>query len=241
MFEKDTLYRNASHYKTVSDVVDFRFDEAVAAVFPDMIHRSIPGYATLLAIMQAIFSAHIKPHALIYDLGCSVGGVTMALAKALPKSTRFIGIDTAQAMLAYYQKAVDASGLGERVKHQQANIAAMQLAPCHGIILNFVLQFLPATQRQPVIDETYRALHAKGLLFVAEKTTTDEDITYWHEQFKRHNGYSHLEIAQKRQALENVMITDAEKTIVKRLQQAGFAEVKPVFQALGFKAWVAEK
>ncbi len=237
MFKKDSIYQHAT------DVVDFDFDKKVASVFPDMVHRSIPGYASLLTVMQAVFRAEFANTSdlRLYDLGCSVGGVTLALAKVLPVSSTFIGIDISADMLAQYDKATRLANLGDRVKSVCASIVDYPLAACQGITLNFILQFLAPAQRQQVLNRCYQALDEGGLLFIAEKTESHTDIVRWHEQFKRNNGYSELEIAQKRKAIEKVMQIDDESTIVKRCQQAGFSDVHPVFHALGFKAWAMKK
>lgn len=237
MFKKDTIYQHAT------DVVDFDFDKKVAQVFPDMVHRSIPGYATLLTVMQAIFRAEFsnRHDNLIYDLGCSVGGVTLALANVLPADTQFIGVDISADMLSRYEKAVRLANLASRVTSLQQNIVDLPLLSCDGISINFTLQFLDPEQRQMVLNQCYQSLNTDGLLFIAEKTHSDKYVTAWHEQFKRNNGYSELEIAQKRLAIENVMKIDDEKTIVTRCQQAGFKRITPVFHALGFKAWVIQK
>lgn len=237
MFKKDTIYQHAT------DVVDFNFDKKVAQVFPDMVHRSIPGYASLMTVMQAIFRAEFANHneLLVYDLGCSVGGVTLALAKVLPVDTRFIGVDISPEMLARYAESVRIAHFSERVEIIQQSIVNLPLKPCDAISINFTLQFLDPNQRQSVLDKCFQSLNDKGLLFIAEKTRSDSHLTTWHEQFKRNNGYSELEIAQKRLAIENVMKIDEENTIIQRCQQAGFTQISQVFHALGFKAWVVGK
>lgn len=237
MFKKDTIYQHTI------DVVDFDFDKKIARVFPDMVHRSIPGYATLLTVMQAVFRAEFanQSDVLIYDLGCSVGGVTLALANVLPIDTRFVGVDISADMLAQYHKAVNLADLNQRVTVYQQSVVGMALNTCQGISLNFILQFLVPDDRQSVLKACHSALHDNGLLFIAEKTRINADITRWHEQFKRNNGYSELEIAQKRLAIEKVMQIDDEATIITRSKAAGFAEITPVFHALGFKGWVLRK
>ncbi|MBS9781012.1 MAG: methyltransferase domain-containing protein [Gammaproteobacteria bacterium] len=237
MFKKDDIYQHTT------DVVDFDFDKKVAQVFPDMVHRSIPGYATLLTTMQAVFRAEFanRSNVLIYDLGCSVGGVTLALANILPVDSRFIGVDISADMLAQYEKAVRLANLSDRVDIVQQSIVDLPIAPCDAISINFTLQFLDSNERQSVLDNCYHSLNDDGFLFIAEKTRINKDITAWHEQFKRNNGYSELEIAQKRLAIENVMKIDEEDTIITRCEKAGFSQVTQVFHALGFKAWVVRK
>ncbi len=237
MFKKDDIYQHTEA------VVDFAFDKKVARVFPDMLHRSIPGYASLITVMQAVFRSQFANanNLLVYDLGCSVGGVTLALANVLPVDTRFVGVDISADMLTRYKKAIRLANLIARVQILQYSIVDLSLQPCDGISINFTLQFLDPDDRQTVLDNCYQALNDNGLLFIAEKTDIDEQITAWHEQFKRNNGYSELEITKKRLAIENVMQIDKESTIIKRCQTAGFSRIIQIFHALGFKAWVVTK
>ncbi|MBS9777308.1 MAG: methyltransferase domain-containing protein [Gammaproteobacteria bacterium] len=236
-FKKDTIYQHTT------DVVDFDFDKKVAQVFPDMVHRSIPGYSSLLTVMQAVFRSAFanRSDISIYDLGCSVGGVTLALANVLPADTHFTGVDISADMLARYENAIRIANLEQRVTIMQQNIVDLSLMPCDAISINFTLQFLAPEDRQSVLDSCFKNLNKEGILFIAEKTRTTNNVTQWHEQFKRNNGYSDLEIAQKRRAIENVMKIDNESTITQRCKSAGFTNITQVFHALGFKGWVVEK
>lgn len=237
-FQKDNLYQNG-----VDTVTDFAFDENVARVFPDMVHRSIPGYATLLTVMQAVFRHYFKntPQPLVYDLGCSVGGVTLALAHVLPADSRFIGVDNAAQMLIRYRDAIRQANLNERVEPMQADITQINLLDCDAICLNFILQFLPPESRQLMLQRCFDALKPHGICFVAEKTRQSENTQAFHEQFKRNNGYSELEIAKKRLAVEKIMQIDDDTTIVSRAKSVGFCQITPVFNALGFQGWVMQK
>jgi len=62
-----------------------------------------------------------------------------------------------------------------------------------------------------------------------------------HENFKRAQGYSELEISQKRTALETVMIPETLECHKRRLQAAGFNSVDVWFQCLNFISLVAVK
>ena len=70
----DQLYASAQ-----SAVERFVFDERVAAVFPDMIRRSVPGYATVLGMLGVIAEQFAQPDSRVYDLGCSLGAATAAM------------------------------------------------------------------------------------------------------------------------------------------------------------------
>jgi tRNA (cmo5U34)-methyltransferase len=62
-----------------------------------------------------------------------------------------------------------------------------------------------------------------------------------HHAFKRANGYSALEIAQKRNSLENVLIPETLASHRQRLQSAGFSSVDVWFQCFNFASLVAIK
>ncbi len=237
-FRKDDLYK-----KRLGQVVDFAFDDKVVAVFPDMIHRSIPGYASLLTLLQAVFRARFANQSglHIYDLGCSLGAVTLALAQVMPVDTRFTGVDLSPDMIKKYDEAIRVAELESRTAVIEGDINNIPLQVADAICLNFVLQFLEPHCRRSIIERCYQALNEGGVLMVAEKTQADENTTAWHEQFKKNNGYSDLEISQKRSAIENIMRIDSTESIVKRLQETGFTTVLPIFQCFSFRAWVAIK
>lgn len=237
-FHKDNLYQSE-----LDDVVDFAFDEKVVAVFPDMIHRSIPGYASLLTVLQAVFRQHFanQNQLHVYDLGCSLGAVTLALSSIMPIDTRYTGIDLSAEMIKKYNEAMRIASLEQNAVGIEGDINEVKLADCDAICLNFVLQFINPEQRLALLTKCFKQLANNGLLFIAEKVKADDSTIAWHEQFKRNNGYSDLEIAQKRSAIENIMRIDSASTIVNRLHDVGFKQVIPVFQCLSFHAWVAVK
>ena len=72
--ERDQIYASARE-----QVAAFRFDAAVARVFPDMIQRSVPGYTTILPMIGLITRRYAQPGSRCYDLGCSLGAATLAM------------------------------------------------------------------------------------------------------------------------------------------------------------------
>ncbi len=222
-------------------VVDFRFDERTVAVFADMIHRSIPGYASLLQMTAVVAGQFVQHNDHIYDLGCSLGGVSLAIKKFVPTEVQITAVDLSSAMVARLQAYIAGTGVSG-IEVLQADINTLALQPAKLIVLNFVLQFIEPVQRDALLAKIYATLPAGGALLIAEKTRPQKDcIRQWHEAFKRVQGYSELAIAQKRESLENVMKTDTTEVIENRLRHAGFKEIVPYFQGLSFKAWAAVK
>ncbi len=114
------------------------------------------------------------------------------------------------------------------------------------VVLNFTLQFLDQDQRQTLIDRIAAGMRKDGVLIISEKICfTDgqeqSDQTAWHHDFKRAQGYSELEIAQKRNALEDVLRPETEAAHFKRLAQAGFTRPRRWFQCFGFASYIAFK
>lgn len=222
-------------------VVDFAFDERTVAVFPDMIHRSIPGYAALLQMTAVVAGQFLQDGDHVYDLGCSLGGVSLAIRRFVARKVRITAVDLSPAMVARLRDYVAGAGVADMAV-EQGDIVEMALAPCRVAVLNFVLQFIEPARRDALLAKVYAALPPGGALLVAEKTRPpDARLQAWHEAFKRAQGYSELAVAQKRESLENVMKTDAADTVVARLHQAGFAQVLPYYQGFAFMAWAALK
>ena len=218
-------------------LVDFAFDDAVAAVFPDMIRRSVPGYETVLPLTGLIAAKHLSVGGRCYDLGCSLGAASHAVLAAIgERHCEIVAVDQSNAML---ERAQALAGAEPRIHWQQADARQLALQPADVVILNYTLQFLPRRDRLPLLAKVYDCLTADGVLVLSEKLLADDCFEALHLDFKRANGYSELEIAQKRTALENVMRIDDAPTHLQRLQQAGFASARLWFRCLNWGSFIA--
>jgi len=239
--------RDAVYSQPLEKVSDFAFDAQVVNVFPDMINRSIPGYANIIHTIGRLAERHIQPHSKVYDLGCSLGAATLAVKQHCQQSgVEIIGIDNSQAMVERCQTYVDAYRGDTQVHIVCADISEVQLEPCSMVILNFTLQFVDPKLRQQIINRIFAQLLPGGLLVISEKVRHDDPVAEallvdLHHQFKRDNGYSELEVSQKRAALENVMRIDTPETQEQRLRDADFTTVQNWFRCFNFASWVAIK
>lgn len=238
----DKVYANK-----LSRVDDFVFDDSVAAVFPDMARRSVPGYDTLVLLTAMIAAQSLRPNSTVYDLGCAVGTTLRSLGAhpAMP-TIRFVGADNSAAMLARCRANLKNVIAPQRLRLLQCDIRDMEIADADMVILNFTLQFIAPRDRLRLLKKIYAGLNVGGVLILAEKIyREDADEENWqramHRQFKSANGYSELEIAQKRAALENVMVLDCARTHRARLRRAGFPRVTQWFQAFNFCSFAAVK
>jgi tRNA (cmo5U34)-methyltransferase len=230
-----------------SQVKDFTFDAQVVEVFPDMITRSVPGYNTIIDTIGRLSQRYVTDNSNVYDLGCSLGAATLAMRKAITASNcNIIGIDTSSAMVERCKMHVKAFKGNTPVEIHEGDMATFPLENASMVVLNFTLQFIEPEQRQAMINKIADSLQPGGLLLLSEKISDADPVcrdllTDLHHDFKRANGYSELEIAQKRTALENVMRTDTLATHQQRLTEAGFSHVSPWFQCFNFFSLIAIK
>ena len=239
---KDTLFAQPKPH-----LVDFAFDEQVARVFPDMIRRSVPGYDTVIAMLGVFAHHYVKPHTRVYDLGCSQGAATLALRRHIQApDVKIVAVDNAPAMIERCQHNIAADLSPSEVELRCEDILHTPIANASLVALNFTLQFLPPEQRDVMIARILAGLNPDGVLVLSEKicfSAADQQqlFTELHHDFKRLNGYSDLEISQKRQAIENVLIPETVAQHEQRLRRQGFRQVHCWFQCFNFISLVAVK
>lgn len=238
----DVIY-SAQHQQ----VKDFTFDAQVVEVFPDMISRSVPGYNTIIDTIGRLSQRYVQDNTKVYDLGCSLGAATLAMRRAITaKDARIIGVDNSAAMVERCKMHVNAFRGDTPCEIIEGDIENIDINNASMVVLNFTLQFIAPEKRQALMQKIADGLVEGGILLLSEKITHQNDVcnellTDLHHDFKRANGYSELEIAQKRTALENVMKPDSLEVNISRLEQSGFRHISPWFQCFNFTSLVAIK
>ena len=225
---------------------DFVFDEKVASVFDDMIHRSVPGYTTIIATTASLAEKHYQPGTRIYDLGCSLGAASLAIARRLDgRPCEIIAVDNSRPMLDALEQSMAKLG-GGPVRCRNQDIRDCPVENASVVILNFTLQFIAPGDRDRLLRAIYRGMTAGGVLILSEKILADDPrlnklyIELYHE-FKQDMGYSELEISRKRAALEKVLVPETLAAHRARLGAAGFEPVEQWFQCLNFASLLAIK
>lgn len=228
-------------------VVDFAFDDAVADVFPDMIRRSVPGYETVISLLGVLANKYAQDKTKIYDLGCSLGASTLSIHQQTRSlNLKHICIDNSEAMVkrcvSRLQRHMPETPLDVRCE----DIERTEISNASVVVINFTLQFLAPEKRFALLKKIHDGLLPNGVLILSEKLKFENELENhrqidWHHNFKRANGYSDLEISQKRAAIEYVMIPDSFEEHQKRLQQVGFEESYQWFQSFNFVSMVAIK
>ncbi|WP_373018602.1 carboxy-S-adenosyl-L-methionine synthase CmoA [Thiomicrorhabdus sp.] len=239
---KDTIYAQAHEA-----VGAFQFDESVVAVFPDMIQRSVPGYQTILTGIGELTETYAQADSNLYDLGCSLGAATLTMRRKVAQpNCRIVAVDNSEAMINRASEYLHAYHSDVEVDLQCADITQIKIENASVVVINFTLQFIDPDQRQALLDNIYQGLKPGGILILSEKIHFEDDalqsaIEHLHLQFKRANGYSELEISQKRSSLENVLISDTADFHIQRLKQTGFDSAGIWFQAYNFASFIAIK
>lgn len=242
----DTLYSSP-----LDKLVDFNFDEKVANVFPDMINRSVPGYASIVAMTGILSAEFYQPGTRCYDLGCSLGASALSMAKAIKDDfLKIIAVDNSQAMLQKAQTLLDQSDPIEShagcIELICNDINQIDVNNASVVVMNFTLQFIAPEQRSKLLKKIYQGMNQGGILILSEKlnynnTSQQQLLIDMHHFFKKANGYSDLEISQKRQTIENVLLPETLEKHKTRLQEAGFKQVEQWFQCFNFSSLIAIK
>ncbi len=234
---RDQLFANL-----VAEPSQFSFNEAVVDVFPDMIQRSVPGYGTVVRMTGVLTEQYAKEGTHVYDLGCSLGESIRAAELAIgDRACQLVGVDNSPAMIEKVRAEVPPRS---KIMWHLSDITQMEFKTASVVIMNFTLQFIPINERLKLLKQIRSSMVPGGLLILSEKLTMpdaemNELMVNLHHDFKRSQGYSGLEIAQKRDAIDNVLIPETAEVHRIRLTEAGFSRSSVWFQCLNFASFIA--
>lgn len=239
---KDRLYGEPHEV-----IADFVFDERVAEVFPDMIQRSVPGYATIINMIGTLAAQRVQTGSLCYDLGCSLGAAALAISQGVQgRDCRIFAVDNSPAMLQRARQYLLQTQATSNIQLVCADLLDIRIRSASMVVLNFTLQFIPLALRRSLLQSIHQAMLPGGILVLSEKIALPSDeaqrlFTEMHHSFKRTQGYSDLEISQKRTALERVLLPETLAAHRSRLHEVGFSTVEVWFQCFNFVSLLAIK
>jgi tRNA (cmo5U34)-methyltransferase len=239
---KDTLF--AKKQKTG----DFVFDEKVTGVFDEMLERSVPFYGEIQRMIAELARTFAQPRTAVYDLGCSTGTTMVNVIKALRgKNVKVIGVDNSPHMLAVARRRLENQRLSSRAALYEADLnQPLALGRPSVVILVLTLQFIRPTQRELLIQSIFQSLSKGGAVIIVDKVLGNDSLTtrlfiekYY--AFKARQGYSRLEIARKREALENVLIPYRLEENLMMLRRSGFPVTDTFFTWYNFAGFLGVK
>ena len=227
----------------------FRFNKEVVDVFDDMVSRSVPLYSETIDFLLYMVAKYYQPNTNIYDLGCSTGTTFDYIIQAIPASEHvlnLIGIDESDAMINECKKKLEYGKADHNITIIKDDICNIPINNASICILNYTLQFVKYENRDELLHKIYDNLNEDGILFISEKVRSpDKDIqntcVYVYEDFKHRRGYTKEYIANKKNALENVLIPYTEQQIIDSLYSAGFDFVQTCVKWNCFLSIIARK
>lgn len=228
------------------NIAPFSFNQEVADVFDDMIGRSIPFYKEIHSLIVDLVARYYPDSGRVFDFGCSTGTTILLLEhhmKELGRPISFTGVDTSAAMI---EKAQDKCAHVRDVVFLGEDMTQVDLCDASVVILNYTLQFLKVEKRKALLEKIYAHLPSGGILILSEKirspqAVVESCITDLYYDFKRRQGYSELEISQKREALENVLIPLSPEDQLSMLRGAGFKQSEMLFRWYNFASYLGIK
>lgn len=228
-------------------IAPFEFNSQVVEVFDDMLGRSVPLYHESIRRQAQIAASRYQPGTRIYDLGCSNGNVGLALCREMNgRDFEMFAVDNSAPMLETYAQRLASLDVAEQIHLQERDIRKVPLANASVVIINLTLQFLPVADRDALIRDIYQNMVPGGVLLLTEKVVhenadmnnLEQDFYY---RFKAENGYSQMEISQKREALENVLVPESIEMHQERLQKSGFEAFDVWLKWFNFASMLAMK
>ena len=226
---------------------DFTFDARTASVFDDMVGRSVPFYDEIQRMVTELAADFAVPGTNLYDLGCATGTTLLSLDPKVDPSVRFIGVDNSDQMLEQARRKLAAAPSGrERLLVRGDVNEVFQVENASVVILLLTLQFVRPLHRERVVETICKGLNPQGCLILVEKLTEPETlfnrlfIKYYYDM-KRRQGYSEMEIANKREALENVLIPYRLEENEALLRSSGFSKFQVWFRWYNFCGMIGVK
>lgn len=242
MTVKDQIFKEEIHQTS-----DFKFGTTVAKVFDDMVNRSVPFYGEIQRMIAELAADYAQAGTDIYDLGCATGTTLIGMDMSIAESIRFIGIDDSPEMLAKCRSKLDEASIKRPYELRVADLnGRLEIENASVAVLCLTLQFVRPIYRGKLLNSIFNGLNNGGILILVEKILAEnpqynaEFIGHYYN-YKRRNHYSELEIAKKREALENVLIPYKLSENEALLKDAGFANTEVFFKWYNFCGLIAYK
>ncbi|OHD99981.1 MAG: carboxy-S-adenosyl-L-methionine synthase CmoA [Sulfurimonas sp. RIFCSPLOWO2_12_FULL_36_74] len=222
----------------------FEFDEEVAAVFDDMLQRSVPFYKESQKITEFFALKQLENGGIAYDLGCSTATLLINISRKLKCKAVLIGLDNSEAMLEQARKKCEA--FNANIELVNADILEYEYKEAELFISNYTLQFIRPLIREELVKKISASLKKDGVFIFSEKVIShhpklNKDLIECYYDFKKEQGYSEYEIMQKREALENVLVPYSEDENIKMAKNCGFSHCEVVFRWANFATFIAIK
>lgn len=226
---------------------DFKFGAQVATVFDDMVSRSIPYYGEIQRMIAELAADYAQDGTVVYDLGCSTGTTMIGMNSLMPDSIKFIGLDDSEEMLKKCDSKLQEAGFTRPYDLQVTDLReGVEISNASVVVLCLTLQFIRPLYREKILKSIFDGLAPGGVLILCEKILAEDsqfnrDFIKYYYEYKRRNSYTDMEISQKREALENILVPYKLSENISLLREAGFTHVETFFKWYNFTGFIAIK
>ncbi|MDF3076404.1 MAG: methyltransferase [Sphingobacteriaceae bacterium] len=247
MSNKANLNKDEVFAEEITKASDFKFGAKVASVFDDMVSRSVPYYGEIQRMIAELAADQVQKGTDVYDLGCSTGTTMIGMNTLVDPTIRFVGIDDSKEMLDKCDVKLKEAGFVRPYELRVADLGEkVEITNASVVVLCLTLQFIRPLYREKLLKTIFDGLVPGGVLIISEKILAEEnsfnrDFIKYYYDYKRRNHYSDMEISQKREALENVLIPYKLSENIYLLREAGFAHVETFFKWYNFSGVIAVK
>jgi len=184
----------------------------------------------------------VETNSSVYDLGASLGAVSLTIDQAIgPQQVDIHAIDNSKAMMNQFNSVLTQKTVHNKIHTYLKDLQDVEIQQASLVVSNFTLQFIPPGDRRSMCERIFRGLNNNGVFILSEKIQSSQQMIDFYHGYKKINGYSDLEVAQKRQALEDALKPDSLTQWQQRLKETGFHSVEVWFRAFNFVSLVAFK
>ena len=183
----------------------------------------------------------------IYDLGCATGTTMILMDKSISADVTLVGVDNSADMLDKCREKLEVANVVKPFELVEADLNRdVEIENASVVLLVLTLQFVRPLYRERLMKRIFDGLIPGGCVILVEKVLGESShlnrlfIEHYY-QMKRSMGYSNLEIAQKREALENVLIPYRLTENLELLAKLGFTQEDTFFKWYNFCGIVAVK
>ncbi len=241
------MHKDQVFKEEIQKVEDFKFDTTVASVFDDMVNRSVPFYGEMQRMMAELSADHAQTGTDVYDLGCATGTTLIGMNTSVAEEIRFIGIDDSKKMLDKCRSKLEDVEFRRPFELRFGDLNQnIEISNASVVILCLTLQFVRPINRAKLLKDIFDGLNSGGVLILTEKILAEDsvfnrDFIKHYYNHKRRNQYSEMEISQKREALENILIPYKLSENITLLRDAGFSHCEVFFKWYNFAGLIAIK
>ena len=228
----------------VSENAHWTFGGNVHETFDDHVSKSVPLYSAGhdLAAMASDF--FLREDSLCYDLGCSTGQLTKKLAQRTgDRKVRFIGLDCEENMVEHAKKTCAEF---KSVEFYKADLLDFEFEKSDLIVSYYMMQFIPARNRQLLFNRIYESLNWGGGFLLFEKVRAPDArfqdmMTTLYTDYKLDQGYKADEIVAKSRSLKGVLDPFSTSGNHDLLSRSGFVDVMTIMKYVCFEGFLAIK